>query len=115
MKVGALHRGGLVCGYTVFPEKIRFPHFSQIEANTMEQNTTITHRSQRGTKLITDSEIDQILAAAIGLAERTAHECTRHSECAPPPFDSFEEWYAFDAALESWMASRTVHRIHSAA
>ncbi len=81
----------------------------------MEQNTTITHRSQRDTKLITDSEIDQILAAAIGLAERTAHECTRHSECAPPPFESFEEWYAFDAALESWMGSRTAHRIHSAA
>ena len=81
----------------------------------MEKNTTTKHRSQGNTKLITDSEIDQILAAAIGFAERTAHECTRHSECAPPPFDSFEEWYAFDAALESWMASRTARRIHSAA
>ncbi len=81
----------------------------------MEQNTTTTHSSQRSTKIITDSELDRILAAAVVLAENAAQECTRHSAFAPPPFDSFEEWYAFDATLERWLASHKARRIRSAA
>lgn len=79
------------------------------------QKNTAKHSSPHTQKFITDNELHRILAAAVVLAENAAQECTRHSECAPPPFDSFEEWYAFEAALERWLACHPTRRIHRTA
>jgi hypothetical protein len=66
-------------------------------------------------KSITDSEIDAILADAIARAENAAGEAVRSCGRVPRPFASHQEWHAFDAALDGWLARNEGRKAGNAA
>ena len=68
---------------------------------------TPPYSPQPAARTITDSQISAFLAEAVDRAESAAAQYTGGlRRCAPEPFDSNEEWYAFDAALEKRLTSR---------
>ena len=55
----------------------------------------------------TPTDVEQLLAEAISHAQSAADEAVARFEAEqqprPFPFDSVEEWHAFDAVLERWL------------
>jgi hypothetical protein len=53
------------------------------------------------------ASVKQFLADAVSQAQRAAEEAVARFEAEqqprPFPFDSVEEWHAFDAVLERWL------------
>jgi hypothetical protein len=53
------------------------------------------------------ADVEQFLADAVSQAQRAADEAVAGFEDKPQPspfpFDSVEEWHAFDAVLERWL------------
>jgi len=53
------------------------------------------------------ADVEQFLADAVSQAQRAADEAIARFEDEPQPrpfpFDSVEEWHAFDAVLERWL------------
>jgi len=87
----------------------------QTETNAMQTHSATPSESKRSTTFVTDCEIDAFLSAAVCEAEHAAEDCRGLSRRAPAPFDSLEEWYAFDAALERRLAAGGERRAQNAA
>lgn len=66
----------------------------------MQTHPITSPESQRRASLSTDPEIDAFLAASIVMAEEAAGKYVGLPQSAHPLFDSFEDWHAFDEALE---------------
>ena len=81
----------------------------------MQTHSATPSESKRSTTFTTDCEIDAFLSAAVLRAENAAEECAGLCRCAPAPFDTLEEWYAFDAALERSLASGGARSARNAA
>jgi hypothetical protein len=67
----------------------------------------------------TPTDAEQFLAEAISQAQSAANEAVARFEAeqqtGPCPFDSVEEWHAFDAVLESWLQRHERARFSDAA
>jgi hypothetical protein len=62
---------------------------------------------KKRTKVPIPASVKQFLAEAVSKAQRAADEAVVRFEAEqqprPFPFDSVEEWHAFDAVLERWL------------
>ena len=62
---------------------------------------------KKQTKASIPADVEQFLADAVSKAQRAADEAVARSkskrQSRPFPFDSVEEWHAFDAVLERWL------------
>jgi hypothetical protein len=64
-----------------------------------------------------DFELTEFLNTSISRAQVAAeasiamHHATT-KPAVPAPFESLEEWYAFDATLTRWLANRDSTRVH---
>jgi hypothetical protein len=81
----------------------------------MQTHPPFPPKNERKTAFITDSGVDAFLSASIGLAEDAAQSFADTCQRTPTPFDSIEEWHAFDAALERRLAISGTCRVPNAA
>ena len=76
---------------------------------TLSSSKQATHPQsmKKRTKVPIPASVKQFLAEAVSKAQRAADEAVVRFEAEqqprPFPFDSVEEWHAFDAVLERWL------------